>query len=131
MLGILEDNDGNLWLTTNNGLAKFDPRTETFTHYDTSDGLQSNEFNSNAYFKSKDGTMYVGGINGFNIFRPEEIKPNPVVPQVVVTRFDVFNESQLVDLTGRTPIELSHQQDVISFEFSAFDFQAPQKNQYA
>jgi len=131
VLGILEDDDGNLWLTTNNGLAEFDPRTETFTHYDTSDGLQSNEFNSNAYFESKDGTMYVGGINGFNLFRPEDIQPNPVAPQVVVTRFDVFNESQLVDLTGRTPIELSYQQDVISFEFSAFDFQAPQKNQYA
>ncbi len=130
VLGILEDDDGNLWLTTNNGLAEFDPRTETFTHYDTSDGLQSNEFNSNAYFQSSDGTMYVGGINGFNLFRPEEIQPNPVAPQVVVTRFDVFNESQLVDLTGRTPIELTHQQDVISFEFSAFDFQAPQKNQY-
>ena len=131
VLGILEDGDGNLWLTTNNGLAEFDPRTETFTHYDTSDGLQSNEFNSIAYFKSADGTMYVGGINGFNLFRPEDIKPNPVAPQVVVTRFDVFNESQHVDLTGRTPIELSYQQDVISFEFSAFDFQAPQKNQYA
>ncbi|MBL0345548.1 two-component regulator propeller domain-containing protein [Candidatus Villigracilis affinis] len=131
VLGILEDNDGNLWLTTNNGLAEFDRRTETFTHYDTSDGLQSNEFNSNAYFQSADGTMYVGGINGFNLFRPEDIKPNPVAPQVVVTRFDVFNEPQLVDLTGRTPIELSYQQDFISFEFSAFDFQAPQKNQYA
>jgi hypothetical protein len=106
-------------------------RAETFTVYDSSDGLQSNEFNSNAYYQSKDGTMYIGGINGFNLFRPEEIKPNPVAPQVVVTRFDVFNEPQNVDLTGREPIQLSYKQDFISFEFSAFDFQAPQKNQYA
>ncbi|MBK9925060.1 MAG: PAS domain S-box protein [Anaerolineales bacterium] len=131
VLGILEDDDGDLWITTNNGLAKFDPHTEAFTIYDASDGLQSNEFNSNAYFQSANGTMYVGGVNGFNLFRPEDVKPNLVVPQVVVTRFDVFNEPLNVDLTGRTPIELSYQEDVISFEFSAFDFQSPHKNQYA
>jgi len=131
LLGILGDDEGNLWLTTNNGLAKFDPRVESFKTFDTSDGLQSNEFNSNAYYRSRNGTMYVGGINGFNMFKPEEIKPNPIPPQVVVTRFDVFNEPVNVDLTGREPIRLSYKQDFISFEFAAFDFQAPQKNQYA
>lgn len=131
VLGILEDSEGNLWLTTNNGLAEFNPRAETFTVYDVSDGLQSNEFNSNAYYQSRDGLMYIGGVNGFNLFHPEKIQPNPVVPQVAITRFDVFNEPQKVDLTGRTPLELTHEQDVISFEFSAFDFQAPHKNQYA
>jgi PAS domain S-box-containing protein len=131
VLGILEDNEGNLWLTTNNGLAKFDPQTETIKTYDSSDGLQSNEFNSNAYYRSRNGTMYIGGINGFNAFNPEEIKPNPVPPRVVVTRFDVFNQPLSVDLTGREPIRLSYKQDFISFEFSAFDFQSPQNNQYA
>ncbi len=131
VLGILEDDRGNLWLPTNNGLAEFDPRVETFTVYDASDGLQSNEFNSNAYFRSSNGTMYVGGINGFNLFRPESIKPNLITPQVAVTKFEVLNKSLNVELTGRQPIQLSHQQNFISLEFSAFDFQAPQKNQYA
>jgi len=131
VLGILEDDRGNLWLTTNNGLAKFEPQTITFTVYDVSDGLQSNEFNSNAYFRSRNGTMYVGGINGFNLFRPENIQPNPVAPQVAVTQFEVFNEPQSIDLSGREPIRLSYKQDFISFEFAAFDFQAPHRNQYA
>lgn len=131
VLGILGDDEGNLWLTTNNGLARFDPRSETFKNYDASDGLQSNEFNSNGYFRSRDGTLYIGGINGFNAFDPENIKPNPVAPQVVVTRFEVFNEPMQVDLTGHEPIRLSYKQDFISFEFAAFDFQAPEKNEYA
>jgi PAS domain S-box-containing protein len=131
VLGILEDDHANLWLTTNNGLAQFDPRAETFTVYDSSDGLQSNEFSSNAYFRAMDGTMYIGGINGFNLFNPENIQPNLIVPQVAVTRFEVFNEPIRMDLSGHEPIQLSHQQDFISFEFAAFDFQAPQKNQYA
>ena len=131
VLGILEDTDDNLWLTTNNGLAKFDPTTESFKVYDSSDGLQSNEFNSNAYFRSRNGTMYVGGINGFNSFNPESIQPNPIAPQVVVTRFDVFDQPLSIDLSGREPIRLSYKQDFISFEFAAFDFQSPQNNQYA
>ena len=131
VLGILEDDAGYLWITTNNGLAKFDPRTELFTIYTAADGLQSNEFNSNASFRSRDGTLYVGGVRGFNLFRPEEVKPNPVPPPVTVTRFSVFNQPQNVDLSGQTPIQLSYQQDFISFDFAALDYNKPEKNQYA
>jgi PAS domain S-box-containing protein len=131
VLGILEDDEGYLWITTNNGLAKFDPRTELFTIYTAADGLQSNEFNSNAYFRSRDGTMYIGGVHGFNLFRPEDVKPNPIPPPVAITRFAVFNEPQDVDLSGQTPIKLSYEQDFISFDFAALDFNKPQKNQYA
>ena len=131
VLGILEDDKGHLWLTTNNGLAQFDRQSKKFTVYDSSDGLQSNEFNSNAYFEDSNGVLYVGGINGFNLFEPENIKPNPVAPPVVLTKFEVFNEPLAVDLSGQEPIQLNYKQDFISFEFAAFDFQAPQKNQYA
>jgi PAS domain S-box-containing protein len=131
VLGILEDYFGKLWLTTNNGLAQFDPQSEVFVTYDISDGLQSNEFNSNAYYRARSGLMFVGGINGFNLFNPVNIKPNPFAPKVAVTGFQVFNQPLQVDLSGRTPIQLSYKQDFISFEFAAFDFQAPQKNQYA
>jgi PAS domain S-box-containing protein len=131
VLGILEDDQSNLWLTTNNGLAQFDPRTKVITVYDSSDGLQSNEFNSNAYFRARNGTMYIGGIDGFNLFLPENVQPNPIAPRVAVTGFEVFNEPLRVDLSGRVPIQLSYKQDFISLEFTAFDFQSPQKNQYA
>ena len=131
ILGILEDDHGDLWLTTNNGLAQFTPRTAAVTVYDSSNGLQSNEFNSNAYYRSSNGTMYVGGVNGFNLFRPENIQPNPIPPQVFLTQFQVYNEPLPVDLSGRQPIQLNYDQDFITFEFAASDFQAPQKNQYA
>ncbi|HMB21389.1 MAG TPA: PAS domain S-box protein, partial [Anaerolineales bacterium] len=131
VLGILRDSSGNLWLTTNNGLAQFNPDTETFTAYDTSDGLQGNNFNPNAHFRALDGKMFVGGVNGFNVFDPESIKPNPVAPAVEVTGFQVFNQPLNVNLSGHEPIQLSYKQDFISFEFAALDFQAPQKNQYA
>ena len=131
VLGILEGNQADLWLTTNNGLSKFDVRADMFTNYDVIDGLQSNEFNSNAYFRSRDGILYIGGANGFNAFDPEDIHPNPLPPPVVITRFEVFNEPLVRDLSGKSQISLSYQQDFVTFEFAALDFHAPEKNQYA
>lgn len=131
VLGILHDNYECLWITTHNGLAKFDVRAGRFTSYDISDGLQGNEFNTNAYFRSRDGTIYIGGINGFNRFHPEQIRPNQVPPPVVITKLEIFNQPLLQDLSGATPIRLSYQQDFVRFEFAALDFNAPQKNRYA
>jgi PAS domain S-box-containing protein len=131
VLGVLEAGNGELWLTTNNGLARFDPRQEKFSVYDVSDGLQGNEFNSNAYFKSASGEIFIGGSHGFNVFNPEQIRPNPVAPPVVITGFKIFNTPLRVDLSGRTPLKLNYDQNFIAFEFAALDFQAPQKNQYA
>ncbi|NIR47733.1 AAA domain-containing protein [candidate division KSB1 bacterium] len=140
--GILEDDRGNFWISTNNGLSRFDPRTETFKNYDVNDGLQSNEFNLGAYHKTGEGEMFFGGINGLNAFYPEDIKDNPFVPPVVITDFQLFNESVPIgeDSLGRTilnkvpsetkKIELSYKDAVFSFEFAALDYSNPEKNQY-
>jgi len=136
--GILEDNQGFLWLSTNKGLSKFDPKTQTFKNYDVHDGLQSNEFNGGAYYKSKGGQMYFGGVNGFNVFNPQNIKDNPYIPPVVITDFQVFNES--VGINGNTPlrkhineieeITLSYKDNVFSFEFAALNYANPEKNRF-
>ena len=85
ILGILEDAQGNLWLSTNDGLSRFDPEAETFKNYDTGDGLQDSEFSLGAYYQNRDGEMFFGGVNGFNDFRPEEIRDSPYIPPVVLT----------------------------------------------
>ncbi|MCP4151669.1 MAG: PAS domain S-box protein [bacterium] len=131
--GILEDKKGNLWLSTNNGLSMFDPQKETFKNYDISDGLQGNEFNAGAFFKTKQGELFFGGLNGFNAFFPEMIKDNPFIPPVVLTSFKTFNEEVKLDtnITELTELKLSHKDTVISFEFAALSFTEPKKNRYA
>ena len=79
IFGILEDANDNLWLATNNGLSKFNKKTETFRNYDASEGIQSNEFYWGASHKNKDGSLMLGGVNGLNIFFPSDIKNNMVV----------------------------------------------------
>ncbi len=61
--GILEDDSGFIWLSTNNGISRFNPKTEQFRNFDEGDGIQSKEFNSNSAFKDSKGRLYFGGIN--------------------------------------------------------------------
>ena len=141
--GILEDNQGNLWLSTNNGLSKFNPREETFNNYDYRDGLQGNEFTYGAYYRTRSGEMFFGGINGFNGFFPDRIEDNPYIPDIVITDLQVFNRSvgigeeingliilkKHISETGE--IRLSYKNTGLSFEYAALHYAAPDCNQYA
>ena len=140
IMGILEDDHRNIWLSTNFGLSKFDPVNETFKNYDQRDGFQSNEFNQMAYLKLKSGEIAFGGTNGLNIFHPDDIKDNLFVPPVVITNFLISNKAVPISeknsvlkrsITLEEEITLSHRDNVFSFEFAALDYNIPAKNQYA
>jgi hypothetical protein len=126
----IEDNDGKLWITTNWGMSKFNKLTETFVNYDALDGIQSNEFNAGAFFKNEKGEIFVGGMNGFNIFLPSDIRTNHNIPRIAITGFRIFNElTDLVIDQGDT-INLRYSDNFFSFEFSALDYTNPAKNWY-
>ena len=142
--GILEDERGNLWISTNKGLSKFDPNTDHFRNFGVEDGLQGLEFNVWAYYKTHDGKMYFGGTNGLNVFHPDSIKDNLLIPPVVITDFQILHKPVSVgyDSTWNRTIleksisetkllELRHSDNIISFEFAALDFRNPKRNQYA
>lgn len=132
--GILVAADGHLWLSTNFGLSRFDPVTETFKNFDLHDGLQSNEFNGGAFFKSPvDGEMFFGGINGFNSFYPEQVSDNLHQPPVVISAFKKFDRPVRFDLVISTleEIVLSHKDNFFGFEFVGLDYTNPAKNRYA
>lgn len=138
--GILEDHNGNLWISTNNGITKFDPMNETFRNYDVSDGFQSNEFNPGACIKLENGEFIFGGINGYNVFKASEITDNKLSPPVVISDFQIFNKSVDVysddspihkHISLEKNISLTHRESVFSFEIVALDFNSPMKNQYA
>jgi signal transduction histidine kinase/DNA-binding response OmpR family regulator/streptogramin lyase len=140
--GILEDQAGHLWLSTNNGISRFNISSRTFRNYTVDDGLQSNEFNGGAFFKSIDGELFFGGIQGLNHFYPEQIKDNTHIPPIVITDFLLYNKRVPIGPAedGRILLEkpvcltdtikLTHKDQVFSIEFAALDFVAPEKNQY-
>jgi ligand-binding sensor domain-containing protein len=128
--GILEDKTGSLWLSTNWGLSRFNPSDRSFVHYDVRDGLQSNEFNIGAYFENSNGEMYFGGMNGFNLFNPSDIKTNDLMPRTVITSFRIFNHEVGRELNNDDTIVLSAEDNFFTIEFSALDYTNPYKNRY-
>ncbi len=140
---ILEDEKGHLWLSTNKGISHFNPEKISFKNYDTGDGLQHNEFNAGAYFKSKSGEMFFGGVNGFNAFFPSRIQSNPHAPAVVISKFNLFNKPVSIgakiagrvvltkSITETRAITLTHRHTFFSLEYAALHYANPAKNRCA
>jgi diguanylate cyclase (GGDEF)-like protein len=118
-----ERETGRLWLATNNGVARFDPRSGAVRAFDETDGLQSREFNNYAYHKSPGGLLFLGGISGFNYFRPEETDLRTPARGVVVDRFLVEgvdrNGAWSLDSVGA--IDLSWREKDIAIAYSPVD----------
>jgi len=131
--GMLPDNQGGLWLSTNHGLARFKTSSEELESFDVTDGLQANEFNLGAYYLGQSGEMFFGGVNGFNAFMPDLIKRNTTVPPLALTSFLKLNEPALTEtpLNQIKQLELGYRDYVVSFEFAALDYRSPENNQYA
>ncbi len=130
---ILNDDAGNLWLSTSKGLTKFVPAENRFVNYGITDGLQRVMYREDSAFKGRDGALYFGGINGLTKFYPDKIGENMHVPPVVITGLSLFNQPLNLDAPPESTrdIQLSYQDDVLSFDFAALDYVAPEKNQYA
>ncbi|MEM9690107.1 MAG: two-component regulator propeller domain-containing protein [Pseudomonadota bacterium] len=127
--GIQSDASGRLWLSTNYGITQVDPSTGTFRQLHRDDGLQGEEFNFGAHHRSDDGTLFFGGLQGYNEFKPERLPASAAIPPVVLTGFFLGGGGkQPVPDTG--VLDLDYQDDNISFEFAALDFASPQNNRY-
>lgn len=140
VFGILQDNGGDLWLSTNEGVVRFSPRTLQSRLFTNWDNLQSKQFNYKAYLKASDGKFYFGGIHGFNAFYPGQIQDSVRRSFIALTNFQLFNkdvpvgseDSPLDKLIGfEKEITVKHNQSVLSFEYAALSFLAPEKIQYA
>ncbi|AKQ46169.1 hypothetical protein TH63_11865 [Rufibacter radiotolerans] len=138
--GILQDKSGHLWLSTNNGIIEFDPKTRQSKRFGKFDNLQSRQFNYKAFLKASDGTFYFGGINGFNAFRPDSVKSISSRTSVAFTNLQLFNkdvsiaaeDSPLQRMVNYSrSLTLDHDQSVVSFEYAALSYVAPQKTSYA
>lgn len=158
--GILADEDKQIWMSTNNGIACLKPQytyntagkpekisEKKFRYYYEEDGLQSNEFNRYAYCKAVDGMLFFGGVKGFNYFNPREVTGNRVIPNVVITDFKIGNkpvsfitENKYLQRGERQvltkpvfltdKIKLPYSANMVSFDFASLDFASPEKNLY-
>jgi ligand-binding sensor domain-containing protein/two-component sensor histidine kinase len=129
--GILEDKQGYLWLSSNKGLNRFrmpdDPAAINkfhFTVFGAEDGLQSNEFNTGAFYAGPDGSLYFGGIRGLNVFNPVHFAKNDANIPVVITQATINNQPLHTDtiISYKKVLRLKYNQHSFSFNFAALDF---------
>src|SRR5215212_3613725 len=134
---------GYMWVSTTQGVSRFNPQTKKFKNYTAADGLQSNEFKEKAFLKARDGSIYFGGNNGFNHFFPENIKDVSFDPPLVITSFQIFNKDVPIALdekdesplkqsiTETNAITLSYSSSVFSFEFASLNYTTSERKHYA
>jgi len=129
---LIEDEHHFLWITTKNGLSFLDPSKRSFQNYSASDGLISNELDV-SFDKGADGKFYLGFDNRYNYFDPNYIVKNNLPPPIAFTSFKIFGKEILLPENNslNEPLQLSYKQNMLSFEFAALNYTAPQKNLYA
>lgn len=128
--GLLVDNEGKIWLSSNVGLSRFDPDSGSINHLDLHNNLQDLEFNSGAAYKLHNGSLLFGGVNGFNRIAPAQVETNTHIPPVVITSVakqgDQFSPASLPD----NSIELTYRDYSLEFRFAGLDYASPARNQY-
>lgn len=131
--GIRPDAAGKLWLSSNRGIIRFDPATLRKSSFHRVHGLQSEEFNFGAHHRSQDGRLFFGGTGGFNAFDPSAVQTSQRAATLVLTRFEKFNQPvKLPALLGaQDELVLHHDDAVITFEYAALDYTAPEQHEYS
>jgi signal transduction histidine kinase/ligand-binding sensor domain-containing protein/DNA-binding response OmpR family regulator len=139
ILRLLEDNQGYLWMSTFNGLARFDPEQRTCRNFSQSDGLQSNQFAYNAAIKLSSGEFMFGGIKGFNIFNPDSIYERNSMAPVFLTGIRINNVpvEQNEAYVSRKSLEnveelrIPYDKAAVTLDFVALEYSSPDKISYA
>jgi len=140
VVGLLQDRSGRIWISTDRGVARYDPRDASLTSYNHSDGLSNLEYNFHACYRTRSEEMFFGGTQGFTSFFPDAIRTNTFVPPVVFSHFKSANQlvrpaeanSLLeVGINEARQLTLPYNRATFSLGFAALDYLNPENNHYA
>ncbi len=126
---VLEDRRGRLWMSTDDGIARYEPRTGKLRHYRAEEGLQGREFNRRAHLQTRSGIIFFGGTQGLTAFPPDELEDNPHAPPIVAF-VQTGQRTRLVSAES-PPVDIPRDERTVTLQLAALDFNAPQANQYA
>lgn len=135
--GILDDGTGNLWLSSNRGIVKYDPDTHTTQLYTYEDGMQSNQFNYRSSLKTSDGKMYFGGVSGFNSFYPSKLSSNTIKPRVCISSINVLytgrnsHQAHIRPAGSSKSCKLPHNAVNIEINLDCLSYAAPSRNTFS
>jgi streptogramin lyase/two-component sensor histidine kinase len=134
--GFLPDEKGNYWISTFNGLSYFDRENETFNNFFRKEGLSHDEFNRFSYYRDFLGNFYLGGVNGMNVFRNEDLLVDDEPPRPILTKFSRYNTrldstlEQVTQLNEAEEIVILPSDSYFTFHFTIPAYTSPRRNQF-
>lgn len=134
--GILPDDKGNYWISTFNGLSYYEPKHKQFRNFYAEDGFSHDEFNRFSFYRDKRGLYFFGGVNGMNVFDPDDLLVNDPPRPVVFTRLTRYNSnegaliSRCSPLCGPEEVIISPHDIYFQFDFMLPNYSSPRKNQF-
>ncbi|MEO6168146.1 MAG: two-component regulator propeller domain-containing protein, partial [Chitinophagales bacterium] len=139
IMAILEDHEKNLWISSEQGICKFNPANDDCKKYTAQNGLNSNHFTETTCYSAKDGRLYFGSEKGFQSFYPDSITINTTIPPITITDFKLFNKSILSGVNEKLKagflsfgkMQLNYDQNFFSIDFSALNYENARENIYA
>ncbi len=140
LLDIVDDAQNNLWVLTEEAIVKFNPENNEGETFGLIQGVQGADPSGKRLLRRYAGTLSTSTQNGFFTFNPQEAKPTDYSPNIVFTRFLLFNKEQdihedksVVKTTANylQEITLKHNQSVFSIGYAALDYRFPEHIQYA
>lgn len=140
-LGILEDANQRLWISTSNGLLRFDPKNQTFLRFNKKDGMVNGNFNYGAAYKAANGDLFFGGISGFTHFNPSELIVSSKRMPLVFTELRVMNRKVELNpndngilkksISETNRLHLNYKQNAFSIEFASLNFASSENSIYS
>jgi ligand-binding sensor domain-containing protein len=140
VFGILEDKEGFIWFSTENGISRFDPKNGTFDNYNNQNGLLASGFSENTSLLLRDGRLLFGTIQGILEISPSKLLRSEYTPPVILTNFqlnnkdlDIHDENSPIrmNIEFLDEIGLRYGQNSFSIEYAALNYQDPNNNKYS
>ena len=126
--GILEDHQNNLWMSTNQGLIRFNLNTHTEQTYNSESGLEITEFSDGAFYKDNSTeTLFFGGTNGFVAIKTNTYISQEYMPQISLKGLSIFGKEHNIheffhEKDNKTILLLDYSQNFFQINFMAIDY---------
>ena len=142
---LAKDKANNIWVSTQNGLARFDMIQKRFVNFSIEDGVTESQFMFNSSAANiVEGILYFGCTDGFYSVQTKKFEQTSIKPKTVITTFKtleailpgeefgtVASKPDNLLSSSDKEINLSYNENNVVFEFSSLDLTAPHKNEYA
>jgi signal transduction histidine kinase/DNA-binding response OmpR family regulator len=140
ILSITDDNKGNLWIGTENGLSRFNTKAGLFNNYDSYEGIPDTRFSESACLLSRSGQLMFGCIDGYISFYPNKVSNKKFNAGMVLTGLNINNQNVVPGAPGSVlpyaidkteHLTLSYDQNLVSIDYTVLDYRASNKILYA